>query len=254
MNFKKSVLILMLLSVIVSSCKTEEKIEAVEADEGSGFLVIETNPPNADIFFDNAYRDKSPVTLYNIKAGPHTIIIKKEDYEDSVNDVVIEAGKRSYLKVDLVQMIEEDKAEEKEEAVAEEEIGKGAVEEKPEALEEEIGTLKANGIVNIGNKFALYYDLSEGKFTENRQPDSDVFSKRFDKHIVFTRFEPAAIKAIEKGIDDVQKEDCIDARGQFEYLYSGKTLCAITKENEIAALGGIWEDTENAKLTWKLFS
>ena len=127
MNFKKSVLILMLLSVIVSSCKTEEKIEAVEADEGSGFLVIETNPPNADIFFDNAYRDKSPVTLYNIKAGPHTIIIKKEDYEDSVNDVVIEAGKRSYLKVDLVQMIEEDKAEEKEEAVAEEEIDRKSV-------------------------------------------------------------------------------------------------------------------------------
>ncbi|MEK0324887.1 MAG: hypothetical protein QQN63_04205, partial [Nitrosopumilus sp.] len=35
------------------------------------------------------------------------------------------------------------------------------------------------------NKFLFYYDLSEKAFTINKQPESDVFSKRFDTYLVF---------------------------------------------------------------------
>ena len=52
----------------------------------------------------------------------------------------------------------------------------------------------------------------------------------------------------------MEKEDCVGIKGQFEWLYSGQSLCVITKENEIAAIGGVWDDTENAELTYKLFS
>jgi len=80
------------------------------------------------------------------------------------------------------------------------------------------------------------------------------FQKRYDTYFIFTRINPVNIKTIDKNIDEVEKEDCSSIKGQFEWLYSGQSLCIITKENKIAAIGGEWENTENAELTWKILS
>ena len=122
-----------------------------------------------------------------------------------------------------------------------------------EEEEEALAYPKVGNIINIGSKVLLYYDFSEREFVSNRQPNSDIFSKRYAKHFVFTRFNPVNIKAIDKGIDKVEKEDCVGVIGQFEWLYSGQSLCVITKENNIVALGGTWGDTLNAELSWKTF-
>lgn len=222
--------------------KPKEQIEITEESWGSGFLAVETLPSNADVFMDNVYSGKSPLTLSNVPAGSHKIVIKKGGYGDFTSDINIEAGRKTFLEAELVLI-----------PTAEEEAGMaGVAEEKKE--ETETGTLKANGIANVGERFALYYDFSEGKTTDIRQINSDVFSKRFSSYFVFTRFDPVSIKTIDKSIDNAKKEDCIGIKGQLEYLRSGQSLCVITKEDEIVALGGTWDLTQNAKLTWKMFS
>ena len=240
------IIFIIIILIFIFGRQTKEEIETIE-DEiveesvGSGFLEIETLPSNAEIFMDNIYNGKSPITLYNVPIGPHNIVIKKKGYEDFISEVNIDAGRKTFLEADLVLI---PTFEEKPEIIE-------IVEEEEEIL---IGTLKASGTVNIGKKFLLYYDFSEGEFINNKQLDLDVFSKRYNTHIVFTRFNPANIKTIDKSIENVKKEDCIDIKGQFEFLYSGQSLCVITKENEIVAIGGEWENTENAELKWKLFS
>lgn len=124
--------------------------------------------------------------------------------------------------------------------------------EAAEPIEE--GIPEAVNTINLGNKFLLYYDFSKEEFTGIRQTESDTFSKRFKTYFVFTRFDPANVKVIDKNIDDIERDDCIGIKGQFEYLYAGQSLCVITKEGRVVALGGSWEDTENAELIWKVIS
>jgi len=247
MKFNKNIIFLMFI-ILISACQPKEQIEITEPLEstGSGLLEIETFPNDAEIFVDRLNSGKSPITLNNIAAGSHNIVIKKEGYEDFTKDVIIEAGKKTFLEARLVlkqvEVTEPIEKQVEEDIVEEEEI---------ETLTED---LKAKSTVNIGTKFLLYYDFSQGQFADKRNFEQDTFSKRYKQHLIFTRINPINIKTIDKNIDDVKKEDCIGIRGQFEWLYSGQTLCVITKENEIAAIGGVWQETENAELTWKLFS
>ena len=245
--------VIVVLMLIFAQRREVEVVEEVEESVGSGFLEIETSPSDAEIFMDGDYKGKSPITLNNIPSGTHNIVIKKEGYDDFIKEVSVEAGRRVVLeaRLGLIQAIEQVDVIEIIEDTSE---ILGIVEE--DKIEEETltGDLKSSVIVNIGEKFTLYYDFSEEEFVGNRKSDQDVFSKRFDNYIVFTRFSPVNIKTIDKNIANVQKEDCIGIKGQFEYLYSGQSLCVITKENEIVAIGGNWEDTKNAELKWKVFS
>jgi len=245
-KLNSNVIILFLVLVIIiitffSIRQTEEKVEVIEESEGSGLLEIESFPDDADIFMDDVYSGKSPITLYDIPVGSHNIIIKKDGYEDFTTKVDIEAGRKAFLEADLVLI---PVIKEKEEIV----------EEVTEETEEKVETEIESNIINLGENVLLYYDFSEEKFTSNKQVDSDIFSRKLGSYIIFTRYHPVKIKTIGKSVDKVEKQDCIDVKGQFEYLYSGETLCVITKENEIIAIGGNWQDLENVELKWKLFS
>ena len=236
-----------------------EDIETLEKelgleDTGSGFLEVETFPGDAEIYVDGILKGKSPDTLYNIPAGMHNIAIRKDGYGDYSIDVNVEAGKKAFVEADLAVEIVEEEVPEVEEVIKE------AIEEtKPiEAIEEEKivqepADLKDENIINIGKTLQFYYDFGDGKFTDSSNTASDVFSRRFETYLVFTRFSPVNIKAINKKIENANKEDCIGVKGTFEYLYSGRSLCIITKEGQIAAIGGYWEKTENANLIWKVF-
>ncbi|MFH0868447.1 MAG: PEGA domain-containing protein [Candidatus Woesearchaeota archaeon] len=217
----------------------EEGAGAIEENVGSGILDIGTFPSSADVFMDGTYIGKSPLNIYNIPAGQHNVVIKKEGYEDFEKEVSVDAGKKALVEVSLslIPAAEPQDVEEAKEII--------------ETAKEEI--LKDN-VINIGKKVLLYYDFSKKDFVSTRQTESDIFSKRYGTYIIFTRINPANIKAIGKNIDNVKKEDCAGIKGQFEWLYSGKSLCIITKENSIVALGGTWENTENAELKYKLFS
>jgi len=234
-----------------------EKGLGLEENAGSGFLEVETFPSDADIYVDGILKGKSPDTLYNIPAGMHNLIIKKEGYEDYSVDVNVEAGKKAFVEAELAAEIieKQDVPEEipEVEEITEETWPTGAIEGEEEKIAEEPEGLEGKNIINIGKTLQFYYDFSDGKFTDFGSIDSDVFSRRFDTYLVFTRFSPVNIKAINKKIENVNKEDCIGAKGTFEYLYSGRSMCIITKEGQIAAIGGYWENTENANLIWKVF-
>jgi len=264
LKFNNNLLYLIIAVVVVLMLifaqRREVKVEFVEEvgeSVGSGFLEIETFPSDADIFVDGVFSGKSPDTLYNIPSGTHNIVIKEDGYEDFIKEIVIEAGRKTFLEANLVliPVVEEEIIETVEEYVEVIE----AVEDEIESIED-IGeetlteTALEGNIVNIGNKFILYYDFSEGEFADKRNFEQDVFSKRYETYLVFTRFDPVNIKIVDKSIDDVQKEDCIGVKGTFEYLYSEQSLCVKTKDGNIAAIGGTWQSTENAELTFKVFS
>ena len=241
--------------------ETLEKGLGLGENAGSGFLEVETFPGDAEIYVDGILKGKSPGTLYNIPAGMHNIVIKKEGYGDYIADVNVEAGKKAFIEAELAaEIIEEQdileeipEAEEIIEEAIEETKPIEAIEEEQEKIAEEPEGLEGKNIINIGKKLQFYYDFSDGKFTDASSINSDVFSRRFDTYLVFTRFSPVNIKAINKKIENVNKEDCIGVKGTFEYLYSGRSMCIITKEGQIAAIGGYWENTENANLSWKVF-
>ena len=243
------IVIIVILMLFLNQKKDETKETVAEKDTGSGFLEVGTFPSYANIYVDGILKGKSPDTLYNIPAGMHNIAIKKEGYWDYSIDVNVEAGKKAFIEADLVEEIEVKKEVEE---VIEETGPIENIEEEKENIAQE-PSLEGRNTINIGKKLQFYYDFSDGKFTDSSSIDSDVFSRRFDTYLVFTRFSPVNIKAINKNIESVNKEDCINVKGTFEYLYSGKSLCIITKEGKIAAIGGYWENTENANLSWKVF-
>jgi|TARA_B100001964_G_C14261006_1_gene615539 hypothetical protein len=254
--------------MLIFGQRSKEEIEFIGTDAstgledgaGSGILEIETFPNGADIHVDGLYSGKSPDPIYNVPAGLRNVIIKKDGYEDFIIEVNVKAGKKTYLEATL----DLEKVEEKVEVadiiegdveiigIIEEEIIETVEEEETEEIL--IGDLKGSGTVNIGEKFLLYYDFSEGEFAEINQYSMDVFSKRYNEYFVFTRSSPANIKTIAKSIDDIKKDDCAGILGQFEWLYSDQSLCVITKENGIAAIGGSWDNTLNAELKWKVFN
>ena len=227
-----AIIVILILFLNQPKDKTEEII--AEEDIGSGFLEVGTFPSYADIYIDGILKGKSPDTIYNVPAGMHNIAIKKEGYQDYSVDVNVEAGKKAFIEANLVAEVEVKK-------------------EEKENIAQEPSGLEGGNTINIGAKLQFYYDFGDGKFTDVSSIDSDVFSRRFDTYLVFTRFSPVNIKAVNKKIENVNKEDCINVKGTFEYLYSGRSLCIITKEGQIAAIGGYWENTENAELSWKVF-
>jgi hypothetical protein len=239
----------------------ERGSSGLEDSAGSGILEIETFPGDAEIFVDGVYSDKSSTTLYNILVGKHSVVIKKSGYEDFTVEVSIEAGKKSFLEARLLLSAVEKEAVtditegdvEVIEIVEEEEIVESVEEEAFVEKETLPGISEDVNTVNVGNKFILFYDFSENEFSDKRNFEQDTFSKRYNTYFVFTRINPINIKTINKNFADVKKEDCAGVTGQFEWLYSGQSLCVITKENQIVAVSGEWEDTENAELTWKLF-
>jgi len=265
--------VIVILMLLLSREKREEieiigtPVEIVEDISGSGFLEIETFPSDADIFIDNENRGKSPATIYNIPVGKHDVIIKKDGYEDLVKEVNIDAGKRAFLEERFIVKVLDDDAlkiiekeiivEEEVEVIEEIEIIEDAEEEIKiiEVVEEGTSTeIPGDGVISMENSIFLYYDFSKKEFIANRQINSDVFSRRFDTYLHFTRIYPVNIKAVNKNINEVKKEDCSGVAGSLDNLHSGRSLCIITHENDIVAVGGYWENTENAKLTYKVLS
>lgn len=245
--------------MLIFGKRGEDEIESLEKElglgesAGSGFLEVNTFPNDADIYVDGILKGKSPDTLYNIPAGMHNIVIKKDGYVDYSVEVNVEAGKKAFVEADLVAEVKEPQVPEMEEIIDETGTIENIEEDKENIAQEPSSGLEINNTINIGKKLQFYYGFSEKKFTDTSSIDYDIFSRRFDTYLVFTRFSPVNIKAINKNIENINKEDCVGVKGTFEYLYSGRSLCIITKEGQIAAIGGYWENTENAELSWKMF-
>ncbi|MBL7147562.1 MAG: PEGA domain-containing protein [Nanoarchaeota archaeon] len=238
MNIKYYFLFLIILLFIIGCEPVSEKPIGEEEEKGSGILVVNSVPADCDLFLDNENKGKTPLTLYGLEVGTHSILIKKYAYGDYESTVNIEAGKKTEINAYLNEVKEE---------VIEEKQSEG---EKTEVVEEAVFG-ESEGTVNI-DSIIKYYDFSEKQFTDKLKANVDVFSRKYPTHLVFTRYSNVNIKVVDKNINEVLKEDCANIIGSLGFLYSGQTLCVNTKEGLTAAIGGTWEETSESTLTWKI--
>ncbi|MBI2650976.1 PEGA domain-containing protein [Candidatus Woesearchaeota archaeon] len=247
-------LVFALFLIIIAGCQVKKELQTEEEKEissGSGLLSVETIPSEADVFLGNGYAGKSPVEISNIAVGSYSITIKKEGYMDFTADIVIEAGKKSIITAELKLMPKVAPETKKE---IPKEIEAAIAEQKKESKDKEITDKEiASNKIAAGSYILLYYDFSKKKFATERSLEDDIFSSRMPTHFAFTRFAPATIKTIDKGIEIVTKEDCSSADNTFQTLSSGQTLCVLTKEKNVVALGSYWDNPKDANLTWKMF-
>jgi hypothetical protein len=58
----------------------------------NGQITVRSNPSGANIYVDNAYMGLTPLTLVNIPAGDHTIILKMNGYQNWQSSVKVPSG------------------------------------------------------------------------------------------------------------------------------------------------------------------
>ena len=248
-------LLFLVAAFFIYGCVEVEELPAVEEEKGSGILMVKSVPAEADVFLNNEFKGETPLTVYGAEVGSYNVLVKKEGYATYSAVVSVDAGKRAevdaYLSEITKIIIEEPKEEKKAEEEAEE---KEKSESDFEKEAEEQANEENEKIISLGSGIVKYYDFSEEKFTDKLMTSADVFSKRYATHLAFTRYSNVNVKVVDKNIKDVKEEDCVNVLGSLGLLKSGQSLCVNTKEGLTAAIGGEWENTENAVLEWKMFS
>jgi hypothetical protein len=58
----------------------------------NGHFTIRSSPEGANIFIDNLYRGLTPLTLVDIPAGSHSILLRLNGYQDWQSSVNVNAG------------------------------------------------------------------------------------------------------------------------------------------------------------------
>ena len=227
-NLWNILVFLSIFAVFIAGCSQEpgktpitEKTEEV-ADTGA--LEVKSSPSAAQVYLDAELKGNTPLALYNIPVGTHSIAVKKEGYTDFEAAIVIKIGRTEEVEATLTPLKSD------------------IVEEKTEdAVPESASTpdTKLNEI-NLSS-FAMYYDFDRIEFTELRTSGSDLFSRRYDAYVHFTALTPAKISIVDKTIQDVKKEDCISGDSGVAQVNSGQTLCIKTGEGAVAAVGGSWK-------------
>jgi len=106
-------------------------------------------------------------------------------------------------------------------------------------------------------------DFSEEQILEDGVTKIDLKVKLyiFSSGITHFRVESsrAALWAIDKGIADATREDCMESitdANVYSYLRTWQTLCILTKENNTALIGGYWKGIpdESTRLNWKYYA
>jgi hypothetical protein len=69
---------------------------------GGGVVKISTNPDDAEIYIDDIYKGRSPLFVYDLMPGNHTIEIRKEMYTPFLTSFTLEQDRPADLVYDLV--------------------------------------------------------------------------------------------------------------------------------------------------------
>jgi len=223
--------------LIIAGCRAKEKpSEEIEEIADTGIISVSSEPSQAQVYIDGELKGETPLTLYNVPVGAYSLIVKKEGYADFEKAVGVKVGRTEEVEAVLAQP-----------AAAEKQ--KPADAPKPESAPE---PMPDSSKIKLSS-FAMYYDFDNIQFTEIRTSGSDLFSGKYDAYIDFTALAPAKIRALNKPIKDVKKEDCIIGDAAVATLYSGQSLCVQTAEGTLAAVGGSWQASPT-ELEWKLLS
>jgi hypothetical protein len=72
-------------------------------DNPYGQISVATNPQNANIYLDGQYKGTSPMTISNVLQGKHTLLLKKDGYNDVSTSVTVTADSQSSISKTLSQ-------------------------------------------------------------------------------------------------------------------------------------------------------
>ena len=68
----------------------------------TGQIIVSSTPSGAELFLDNAFRGLTPVTLSDIPAGSHVVMVKQTGYTDSSQTVTVTGGQSTPVVIGLV--------------------------------------------------------------------------------------------------------------------------------------------------------
>ncbi|MDH7510359.1 MAG: PEGA domain-containing protein [Methanolinea sp.] len=58
----------------------------------TGDVYVESSPSGADVYLDNAYKGFAPLTIHNVPAGSHVVMLRMSGYQDFQYTVQVNAG------------------------------------------------------------------------------------------------------------------------------------------------------------------
>lgn len=240
-------LLLVLLIVITAGCAQEIPMEQPKEEEkGTGILVIESSPADAQIYVDGELKGTAPLTLYKTPSGDRNVLIRKGGYDDFEKRAIITPGRTEEIRAYLIPS-QPDAGEPARAIPAEAKPAQPILQ--PSAI---LGASNLNK-VNIEGKVLLYFDFDNNLTTSLRKQKTDVFFKNYKEYLYYTALFPAKLMVIDKPINEVTADDCVSAKDVAVKVLSGQTLCVRTMEGAAAAISSTWE-TEPKEVEWVLFS
>jgi len=66
-----------------------------------GYLTVYSSPSDAEVYVDGDYVGKTPLEDYKLSTGDHSVVVKKNDYQDYRTTVTIEPGKTTKVEATL---------------------------------------------------------------------------------------------------------------------------------------------------------
>jgi uncharacterized membrane protein len=88
-------------AIRVRSNVTKRVFATLEPIPRTGSISVNSSPRHARVFVDGIERGATPLTIIDIDAGWHQVVIIKERYRAYLEDVHVEAGEELDIEVDL---------------------------------------------------------------------------------------------------------------------------------------------------------
>ena len=91
---------------IYNRALSDDEIKALYNSYFKGTLKINSNPPNADVYVDNKYVGKTPLTI-ELNKGTYTIKISKDGYDDYITKITAKSGETKSISANLVKIMDD---------------------------------------------------------------------------------------------------------------------------------------------------
>lgn len=110
MRYKIPLICLLILALLSTGCTSQEQLSGTTSAYGKatptptpgyGSVVISSDPWGADVYLDGKPRGTAPLTLTNVPAGKHTLLVTMLGYKESNSTITVTADKSITVKKSL---------------------------------------------------------------------------------------------------------------------------------------------------------
>lgn len=110
MRYKASLICLLILALLSAGCTTaselpgsfpQGKATPTPTPAGYGSVMISSDPWGATVYLDGEKRGTAPLTLANVPAGKHNLLVTMQGYKESNTTITVTADKATTVKKTL---------------------------------------------------------------------------------------------------------------------------------------------------------